>query len=210
MNTRLQEALLYRDLARQQARISRQIGLEALVRLQSLVAEPEPENAAPSESGDHQAVTSRNPEFEVMLDFSMGPAGFCRVDGTVEGRLILKCNGCAEVLPHDLSLSFGCLIVETEAIADDLREGEAVLPVDVLVANGQEVSLAQIIEDEILLSLPERLCVSEPCERAPELEYPAVGGEAGQAEKSAADAARDDDNPFSVLRGLKSEKSTQK
>jgi len=194
MNTRPQETLSYRDLARQQARISRQIGLESLERLQALVPEPDTSAAAANSTAD----------FDVTLEFSVDPVGLCRVDGTVDGRIRLNCHGCAEELPHDLSLSFACVIAETEAIADGLREGEDVLPVDVLVANGPEISIVQIIEDEILLSLPERLCLSDPCERAPGLEYPALGHEAGDTE-----AAEDEENPFSVLRGLKTEKSSQ-
>jgi uncharacterized metal-binding protein YceD (DUF177 family) len=183
MNTRPQEGLSYRDLARQQARICRQIDLGTLDRLKGLVGQ-------------------ESPEFEVTLQFSMDSRGLCRVDGTVRGEITLSCHGCAESLVHSLSLSFGCLIAESEAMADRLTEGEEVPPADVLVAEGTEISIGQIVEDEILLSLPERLCTSSPCERAPSLSYPAVStGSDGEA----AGEDSGEESPFSVLRALKHE-----
>ena len=183
MNTRPQEGLSYRDLARQQARVSRQVDLGALDRPKGLVAEG-------------------NPEFQVTLQFSMDPAGLCRVEGTISGDITLNCHGCAEVLAYPLSLSFGCLIAETEAMADTITDGEELPAVDVLVAGGAEISVAQIVEDELLLSLPERLCTSTPCERLPVLAYPAElsdGDVQDRAERA------EEDNPFSVLRSLKTE-----
>lgn len=187
MNTRPQEALSYRDLARQQARISRQISLGTLDRLKALVGEGDLESQA---------------ELEATLQFSMDPGGLCRVDGTISGEIVLSCHGCAETLPYPLSLSFGCLIAESEDVADGLTEGEGLPAQDVLVAGGTEISIGQIVEDEILLSLPERLCASSPCERAPALAYPA---DAAAADAQTAEEDADRENPFSVLRSLKSE-----
>lgn len=193
MNTRPQEALSYRDLARQKAQISRQIGLDELPRVRAV------------------ASTETVDGFEVTLTFSVDAGGHSQVSGELTGQVTMTCNGCAEVLAYPLRLEFGCLIAESEAIADGLVEdgrldGAGHPAKDVLVADGLEVTVAQIVEDEILLSLPERLCVSEPCERAPELAYPAAveqGTEASVAETAEAD----EDNPFSVLADLKKEQS---
>ena len=73
---------------------------------------------------------------------------------------------------------------------------------DVMVAGGAEISVAQIVEDELLLSLPERLCTSTPCERLPVLAYPAESSD-GDVQDRAEPA--EEDNPFSVLRSLKTE-----
>ncbi len=196
MNTRPQEALLYRDLARQQAGLSRHVGLAALPRLRQLVEA--------TEDADADAVAETDQGFDVTLRFNVDARGFSRVEGELDGRIVLHCNGCAEVLVHPLKLTFACVIAETEAIADVLiedgqREGDGSLADDVLVAGGGEVTVAQIVEDEILLNLPERLCTSEPCERAPELAYPASddGLEHSETDED------EDDNPFSVLADLK-------
>ena len=80
MNTRPQESLPYRGLARQRARISRRIALEQLPRLAGLV--------------------SRTNELviDVILWFGQDRKGLVIVTGQVNGRLPLTCNGCAEEL----------------------------------------------------------------------------------------------------------------
>ena len=210
MNTRPQEALAYWDLARQQARISRRLGLAALPRLKELVEETE---AAVADSAAGNAVDQG---FEVTLQFSVDARGFSRVEGELSGQLGLNCNGCAEVLVHSLKLPFACVLAESEAIADVLIEegridGEKLPAEDVLVVGGSEVTVAQIVEDEILLNLPERLCTSEPCERAPELAYPASGESLVESKPDSGvvsgGASDDEENPFSVLAELKLDSS---
>lgn len=203
MNTRPQEALAYRDLARQQARISRRMSLASLPRLKDLMERAEADAAASVTD------TALDPVFDVTLQFSVDGRGFSRVEGELHGRIELVCNGCAEVLAHPLKLAFACVLAETEAIAVGMVEaaridGENLLAEDVLVVGGTEVTVAQIVEDEILLNLPERLCTSEPCERAPVLEYPAAGEQFAQPLSDSDGGGLDeDDNPFSVLAGLK-------
>jgi uncharacterized protein len=175
MNTRPQEVLSYRDLARQQARISRQISLEELPRVTPLAA------------------GSSGTSLDVALSFSQEPDGLVRVVGDISGRLALVCNGCAETLEHELKMTIDCVIVASEESASE-RGAEA----DVLLADGPEISLAELVEDEVLLGLPERLCVAEPCANAPELHYPALE-RAGQEVPPPAERA---DNPFSVLADL--------
>lgn len=228
MNTRPQEALSYRELARQQAQISRQISLTALPRLRelvALVAPVEQTDAAEVESaaGVETVVGSEPAAFAVTLRFSVDDRGFSRVEGELSGRIVLNCNGCAEILAYPLDLSFACIIAESEAVADTLVDdaraaGEFLQSEDVLVANGSEVTVAQIVEDEILLNLPERLCSSDPCERAPELAYPSASGSPDgartEADENAGSRGGDendernsekngDENPFSVLAELK-------
>ena len=212
MNTRPQEALSYRDLARQQARISRRISLEALPRLKDLVEKADA-SAAQASSGAEADLA-----FDVNLEFSIDARGCSRVEGELSGQLGLMCTGCAEVLVRPLTLTFACVIAETEAIAEALVEGdrtggESSPTEDVLVANGTEVTVAQIVEDEILLNLPERLCVTEPCEMAPELAYPAPGVQSDEPTResgvpgAAGAATEGDENPFSVLAELKTGES---
>ncbi len=210
MNTRPQETLSYRDLARQQARISRPVSLKTLPRLHELVEQVLQENPAEATRERRNGAA-----FVVDLQFRVDARGFCRVTGELTGQLPLNCNGCAEVLDHPLAMSFACIIVETEALADGLVEdgrsgGDTSPTEDVLVAGGTEVTVAQIVEDEILLNLPERLCLTEPCERAPALAYPAAdNAEDGGVGKKETATGNDDshpdgeENPFSVLAGLK-------
>jgi uncharacterized metal-binding protein YceD (DUF177 family) len=94
-----------------------------------------------------------------------------------------------------------CTIVATEEQASELAGREPGGELDILVADGLEVSLADLVEDEILLGLPERLCPTEPCENAPEMHYPAAG-QAGVDPERGVDDPAPRDNPFSVLAGL--------
>ncbi len=184
MNTRSQDSLLYRDLARRGATLTRALTLDMLPRLQHLSAE----GAASSSSS-----------VDVTLRFSESESGAAVVEGRALVRLDLECHRCAEALPYELTAEFHCAIVGSEAQADAFAESGA--SSDVLVATGTTVTVAEIVEDELLLALPERLCASEPCENLPALSYPA-GPEAVAAAQAAADEERSE-NPFSVLADLK-------
>ena len=194
MNTRPQEALPYLDLARQAARITRRISLNELSRVARIV-----------ESAGGR--TDRT--LEVTLQFGRSDDALVRVSGEIDGDLELVCQGCAEALLHHLIIDFDCLIVESEAAARqaDAQAPSGGRPETLVVAHGRHISIADLVEDEILLGLPERLCTADPCERAPGLSYPAEPAASGAA--AGADgpgAARDTDNPFSVLAELTNHK----
>ncbi len=198
MNTRPQEALPYRDLARERARISRCIRTRDLERLRKVVVE--------------DVVPEPDARLRVGLEFHRTSSGLTRVRGRVTGTIGLTCNGCAEALAHNLDLPLNCLIVATEAMATRVgaEAGARGALEDLVVAGGEEVTVAQIVEDEVLLSLPERLCGSEPCQRLPGLDYPAAAGAAAreedapglEAEPGGPAGTERGRNPFSVLAEL--------
>lgn len=170
MKTRPQEALLYRDLAKQKAHISRQTDLSRLPRLDELAGE----------SG----------QLNVELGFDLDPEGRSAIAGTIGGALELTCNRCAELMTHEFELRFRCIVVDSDQLAAELG-GRT----DVLLVEGDRISVEELIEDEILLSLPERLCRATPCEYAPGLEFP--------ADEAQAQTTSDEPNPFDVLAQLK-------
>ena len=200
--------LLYRDLARQRARISRQISLDQLPRIEPLMVELDSEN---------DVVTG----FEVEMAFRRNADGLVRVVGDINGTVALICNGCAEALAYKMELGFDCIIVDSDAIAADVIAGLAQKQqqdpdqeADVVVARDGEITLASLIEDEILLGLPERLCTSRPCPRAPRLYYPVDELVEGDFRESSGHAPvgkgapvgkekNAEPNPFSVLAQLK-------
>jgi len=166
------EALLYADLARRGLRISRSLSADQLPRLTTAVEALQP--------------------VAVELAFEQDDAGRCRVTGLVKARIETRCLRCAEVLPVALEAAIDCRVVDSEAVADELAPH-----CDIVLAASNTVDLAALVEDELLLELPESLCETDPCERAPGLWYPAEGA------TSPGEASRP--NPFAALEVLKTD-----
>lgn len=175
MNSGPAQELAFRDLAGQQARVKRRLNLEELPRL-----------AALTRSG-------AGCELDVELRFRKDDQGEIWVDGLVQTLLALGCARCAEVFERSLDVEFALCIVAEETHADELSRSR-----DVLLARKSELSIAEIIEDELILDLPELLCRESPCPWLPRMSYPA-------AEVAAAELASEAeaDNPFTVLEALK-------
>jgi uncharacterized protein len=168
MSSRPDERLSYRELAKQGARVERSVQPEGFTRL----AEIAPGRGAIS----------------VEMTFSIGDGERAWATGSVEGVLNIECQRCLERFDRPLRATFELCIVDDPGLASKLASG-----VDVLVAEADSVTIAQLVEDELILGLPERACTEEPCPHAPALHYPASGGEGKEP----------DDNPFRVLSELK-------
>ncbi len=166
MSTRPDERLPYLELARQGARVERSVQAGDLTR----VAEIAP-GLAP---------------LHARMSFRLDAQGRPWVAGTASTRVLATCQGCLEELPHDMQVEFDLCIVRDPDVASALAE-----EMDVLVADSDTLSVADVVEDELILSLPERLCTETPCPRAPARSFPEQQPEAAQ------------DNPFKVLSELK-------
>ncbi|MFU8814089.1 MAG: YceD family protein [Pseudomonadales bacterium] len=168
MNTRPEERLPYLELARQGARVVRSVQADAFARLADI---------APAKG-----------VMQVEMNFSLDENGRARAVGSAEVVVNATCQRCLEQLERPMRVTFDLCIVEDAELASELARSE-----DVLAADSESVTVAQVVEDELILALPERLCVEEPCPLAPALSYPAAE----------ADEAEPDENPFSVLSLLK-------
>lgn len=169
MNTRPDERLPFRELARQGARLARTLTADAMPRVARL---------APGRG-----------ELQAQLAFSLDSAGRPWVQGEVSGVVRATCQRCLEQFDHALQTGFELCIVSDAALASELAER-----VDVLAAaDADSVSIAEVVEDELILALPEQLCTREPCPYAPALSYPAAQAAGEEA----------DDKPFQVLEVLK-------
>ena len=172
MKTRPDSAVAYRELARRGAAISRQLNPAALPRWS-------------------QAVQRGGP-VATQLAFSLDADGNAWARGGFVAEATLRCKRCAEVLDTQYSGS-----VEVCLVADEHAAQKLGAVCDVVVAPDAEVAIAEIVEDELLLEVPECLCESEPCERLPLLTYPSDAAE--QIEEGPAAA----ESPFAVLGKLK-------
>jgi uncharacterized protein len=167
MTTAADDRLAYASLARQAVHVDRRLPAGALHRLEEL---------APAD-GDGT----------VRLEFRIDEQGRAWVRGHAEQPVDAACQRCLERFGRVLAVDFDLCIAREGEEASELGAG-----VDVLVAEGDTVSIAEIVEDELLLGLPDRLCESDPCPNAPPLSFPAAGAE----EKLAG-------SPFGVLSKLK-------
>jgi uncharacterized protein len=168
MNTGPDERLPFLELARQGARVERSLPAAQLPRLAQI---------APGVG-----------ELQLELAFSLDGDGRPWVSGSAVLSVEATCQRCLEDFEHDMRVPVKLCIVVEQTLASELADS-----VDVLVAQGETVSLADVVEDEIILRLPERLCTEEPCWHAPPMWYPAP---------DAAEPQRDE-NPFAVLSELK-------
>ena len=113
-------------------------------------------------------------------------AGFRCLQGTVEASLKLICQRCINPMEHKVSgrFKFGLVLDEEE-----MQE----LPADFepYLVEGDEQSIIELLEDELLLSLPIAVMHQEECS-----EFLKKHNEQKQAEKEAS-------SPFAVLKGMK-------
>ena len=170
MKTRPQEALRYVELAQRGARFERSLGGADLPRWSEVV---EGEVAV-----------------DVSLSFAQDEASRPCVKGSYRARSDMLCRRCSEVLPYEWAGDFELTIVGDETAASQLGVEH-----DVLLAEGEELAVAEMLEDELLMAMPDQLCREEPCERMMPREFPAPGG--------ATESAAERGNPFAAIAKLK-------
>ena len=127
-------------------------------------------------------------EFDVELRFGTSEAGTDYVSGHIRGNLELTCERCLEAMFHEVDIGFQLALVESEALAERIPE-----EFEPLVYGEEQVALKDLVEDEILLSLP--MFARHEAEKCP-------GPPLGQAgEQEAEEPGKR--QPFAVLKDLK-------
>ena len=152
-------------------------------------------------------------EVRYELEFGRDDQQRTLVQGFAQLRLRLPCHRC--LLEQALSLRVAidsALVLVGEGTDKAPRPGEpgyAIGSHDVVLIEASEVSLAQLLEDDLLLALPQRVCTAAACENIPPLSYPGRDVEGGH---SAPDKAGDPSqsgqeptkaSPFDILKQLK-------
>lgn len=167
------DAVSPHELARKGGQFSGEIPLAAFPRLSSLVL------------GDGSV--------SVELGFARDDEGRSRVLGHAVLAPTLQCQRCLEPVVRQLDVAIDLRVVRTEEQAAELAE-----QFDTFVLPNDEVSIVDLVEDDLLLGLPAQVCQAyDACPNRPELEFPVADG-AGLEEKEHAKP-----NPFGVLAGLK-------
>jgi len=109
------------------------------------------------------------------------------IEGHIEGHLNLICQSCLKSLPWEVHKQVKIGMVQTIEQADRLEAG-----LEPLVITEERMSFPSMVEDEVIISLPDYPRHAEPC-----MEYTNVKFvEPEEIEETS-------DNPFSVLAKLK-------
>jgi uncharacterized protein len=110
------------------------------------------------------------------------------ISGKIKAILELECQSCLQVLAWPIDLSFKLGVVSSLQEAEQLE-----IDCEPLVFNGEKVSLNDMIEDEILLSLPDYPKHGYDC-------MPLVSSKDPDFDDN---SQTETNNPFSVLAKLK-------
>ena len=110
------------------------------------------------------------------LDFSLDDEGRPRVKGTCKVVAPICCSRCAETVDVEVESQLDFRVVASDA------EVEGLMPeLDAVVSEDARLPLTALVEDDILLSIPERGCAGGgTCSYA--LEAESAGHDAGMSE----------------------------
>ena len=177
MTTRNSRAPTYADLARASAVVKRELSPAACSRLAEVVTE--------------LSMVSTE------LRFSLDAHERVHVTGSAQATIGLACQLCTEPVTRVLQVELEGVLAASEAQAEQWRAEHTCD--NVIVVASDELDAAQLVEDELLLQLPSRVCVDAACERRPELSY----GPSGEPDEA------DTHKPFAALAELKKDKQLE-
>jgi len=109
------------------------------------------------------------------------------IEGHIEGHLSLICQTCLQALPWDVRKEVKIGMVQTIEQADRLEDG-----LEPMVITEGKMSFPGMVEDEVIIALPDYPRHTENCMQYTNVEFVAP-------EKT----GNEPDNPFSVLAKLK-------
>lgn len=108
----------------------------------------------------------KSPSVSAVLDFSVDGEGRPWVRGTCKLVAPILCTRCAETVDVEVESNLDFRVVETDAQAERLMPA-----LDAVVSGDTQVPLTALVEDDILLSIPERCCIDgAKCDHASEVE----------------------------------------
>lgn len=126
----------------------------------------------------------------VDLRFTLTDGGICQVVGSARVNARFECQSCLELVPGEVVVTIDFRVVGSEQQAQETAHSA-----EPFLLEGDVVSVAELIEDDLLLSLPTRGCdPSAPCPNRPGYRYAAPDeGDRSKTETT---------NPFAVLSQL--------
>lgn len=121
-------------------------------------------------------------------------AGFACLKGSVSASLVTECQRCLGAMQTEVAGSFNFALIKSE---DDIE----LLPekLDPYIIAGEQQSIIELIEDELLLSLPMVIVHENDCS-----DYMS---KQNKKEQAAIKAEKEAAHPFAALRSLKGNKT---
>lgn len=106
---------------------------------------------------------------QVELEFAKDGEGRTIVRGTASVPVTVTCQRCLEPSELGLAASIDMVLVSSESEAD-----QVVRRLDAVVVGTDKVKLVSLLEDDLILSLPNDACPTRgiDCPQRPEYEYP--------------------------------------
>ena len=121
----------------------------------------------------------------VTLQFDQDDHGRTRVRGRIGTTVTLDCQRCLGPVERPIAAEIDFRVVASD---DDARE--IADEIEAFVWTGEDIAVAELIEDDLILALPNQVCEAyDACPRRPDLKYPNEVGD--EAEPKA--------NPFAAL-----------
>ena len=139
-----------------------------------------------------ESVHSASGDVDVTLEFGVDIEGIRYMRGTLRAQVGLECQRCLGEMPFEVDTGFALALVRSEAEAERLPSHY-----EALILDGEPLFLRDVIEDELMLTLP---IVAKHSEALCELalaDHQAAGNTANEHDRT------DKPNPFSVLADLK-------
>lgn len=133
-------------------------------------------------------------QVDYVLNFDVDESGVPGITGKVKTVLPLECQRCMEEMEFPVSVNLKLALVKSRQAAQELPENYDPL----LVLHDEEISVESIIEDELILALPQvAMHEIKDCPKGESF----LNTEDG--------AASQRENPFAVLAKLKTSQSAQ-
>ena len=128
-------------------------------------------------------------EVQFSLNFGFDQDGRAIVEGETHNNISLICQRCLRDVSHELVTQINLVIVSSEKRAMELED------LDSVVIDGDTISLVDLLEDDLILSIPEQVCPDlDTCEYTPQFRF---SEEIAEQKKP---------NPFEILENLRSDK----
>lgn len=103
------------------------------------------------------------------LSFDHDGQARVKVSGRVHCKAQLSCHRCDENVWRYVDCSFTSVIAFDEQQADAWSGLDPSL--DILVAAGANLDMVELVEDELLLALPDQVCTDDDCAHMPVMRY---------------------------------------